>query len=147
MSQAEKVQATLFISDLQGHHETRKPVTEAHVGIWWHNGTRIVGFAQAVTSIQEPRQICDSNLAHADTWDIARKYLSCSDEAEYFSVPRGRILWHKVNAHGIVYHGNATQTPVLQQVARLFGLSKWEARLDVHYLTGDALEEFYSIDE
>ena len=147
MSQSEKWQTTLFVSDLQGHHRILDHVTEIHVGIWWHNETQIVGFAQPAESIQEPSQLCDSNLAHADIWDVARKHLSCSDAAEYFSVPRGRILWHRVHHQGIVYHGNASQTGVIKKLARVFGLPKWKAQMDVHYLTGDALEEYYSIDE
>jgi hypothetical protein len=44
---------------------------------------------------------------------------------------------------GILYHGNATSAVVLKQLARLYGLRRWEAQIDSHYLTGEALEEFY----
>ena len=117
-----------------------------HIGIWWHNDTRLVAFLQSIAEIKEPGNLIDSELTHDSCWDMARMQLSCREETEYFDIPRGRIVWDTVHQSGVLYHGNATPPTVFRELARLFRLPRWDARLDVHYLTGEALEAFYSID-
>lgn len=115
-----------------------------YVGIWWHDTKRIVTFLQSITEFQEQiGHLLDSDLSHDSVWDMARNELSCSLESEYFDIPRGRILWHTVHAAGVVYHGNSTPAAVFKELARIYRLPRWELRLDEHYLTGEALEDFY----
>jgi len=148
MPQAQSWNSRLFLSDLNGFHEIKNPRTSGiHVGIWWHNGNRLVGYAQLVSEIEGSGSLIDSNLTHANVWNIARRELSCPSEREYFAIPRGRVLWHTVRGLGILYHGNATSTETLRELARLFGLPQWEGHLDDHYLTGDALDELFCQEE
>lgn len=135
------------------HHESGvfNRVTPAraygfHVGIWWHNDRRMVAFRQSVSEIENTEHLVDSDLTHDSAWETARRELHCPASVEYFQIPRGRILWDTVHQAGIVYHGNSTPEVVFKELARLYGLPRWEARLDEHYLTGEALEEFYRLE-
>ncbi len=117
-----------------------------HVGIWWQNDQQLVAFRQPVTEIETTGHLVDSDLTHDSAWETARWELLPPPTVEYFQIPRGRILWDTVHRAGIVYHGNSTPEAVFKELARLYGLPRWEARLDEHYLTGDALEEFYRLE-
>ena len=117
-----------------------------HVGIWWHDGERLVAFLQSISEIKAVGHLIDSDLSHDAVWETARQELTGNENAEYFDIPRGRIVWDTVHCAGILYHGNATPTEVFEELARLFRLPRWEARLDEHYLTGEALEEFYRLE-
>jgi hypothetical protein len=117
-----------------------------HVGIWWHSNQRLVAFLQSIREIGTATQLVDSDLTHDSAWDTARRELHCPTTAEYFEIPRGRILWDPVHRAGILYHGNSTPEMVFKKLASLYGFPRWEARLDEHYLTGEALEEFYRLE-
>ena len=117
-----------------------------HVGIWWQNDQQLVAFRQPVTEIATTGHLVDSDLTHDSAWETARWELLPPPTVEYFQIPRGRILWDTVHRSGIVYHGNSTSEAVFKELARLYGLPRWEARLDEHYLTGEALEEFYRLE-
>jgi DNA polymerase III alpha subunit len=58
----------------------------------------------------------------------------------------GTIRSHGVHAAGVVYHGNSTPAAVFKELARIYRLPRWELRLDEHYLTGEALEDFYRLE-
>ena len=117
-----------------------------HVGIWWHNDQRMVAFRQMVAQIETTGHLVDSDMTHDSAWETARCELHYPATVEYFQIPRGRILWDSVHRAGIVYHGNSTSEVDFNELARLYGLPRWEARLDEHYLTGEALEEFYRLE-
>lgn len=144
MPRAQNRKSTLFVITDCGWCEVDQSKTEIHVGIWWHNGQQLIGFAQPVSALQKPRGLIDSDLSHTDAWDMARRQLSCPNDVEYFVIPRGRILWNADRDRGVLYHGNATPARVLTMLAKLFGLPKWETRLDDHYLTGNASDECFS---
>ena len=137
----------LFLYDEQKLKRiTRTQAPGFHVGIWWHDDERLVAFLQSISEIKAVGHLIDSDLAHDAVWEIARHELTGHENAEYFDIPRGRIVWDTVHCSGILYHGNATPTEVFEELARLFRLPRWEARLDEHYLTGEALEEFYRLE-
>ena len=139
--------SVLFLYDEQKLTRiTRIQAPGFHVGIWWHDDERLVAFLQSISEIKPVGQLIDSDLSHDSAWETARHELSCREESEYFDIPRGRIVWDTVHCSGILYHGNATAADVLQELAKLFRLPRWEARLDEHYLTGEALETFYGLD-
>ncbi len=140
MPRSEIRKATLFVTTDDEWYEADQSKTEIHVGIWWHLGQKLIGFAQPISAFRKPKGLIDSDLSHADAWDMARRQLSCPSDVEYFAIPRGRILWHAHREMGVLYHGNATPTGVLSMVAKLFGLPRWEANSDEHYLVGDALD-------
>lgn len=147
MKQRRKWKANLVLFE----QESCKPVERIlgpgfHVGIWWHDAELIVAFLQPVSENDNQKHWIDSDLSHDSAWDIARKLLAWPSETEYFQVPRGRVVWDFNLRSGIFYHGNATPVDVFEKLAELFQLPRWEARLDEHYLTGDALEEFYGLE-
>ncbi len=117
-----------------------------HVGIWWHDTERLVAFLQPITEIKAAGHLIDSDLSHDVCWETARQEFHRHVTGEYFDLPRGRIVWDTLHAAELFYHGNATPREVFEELARLYGLPRWEARLDEHYLTGDALEEFYRLE-
>ena len=114
------------------------------VGIWWHNDERIVAIAQTLQSFAAKRQIVDCNLCHVHEWPLVAKMLNQSLSADYFIVPRGRVLFDRRREMGFIYHGNSTRQSQLQRIAKLFGLSEWEAAIDDHYLMGNAADELFS---
>lgn len=118
-----------------------------HAGIWWHNDKQLVAFRQPVSDIEATWHLIDSDLSHDSVWDIARRELHCPPTAEYFQIPRGRILWDTVHRAGIVYHGNSTPEVIVKELARFYGLPRWEARLDEHYLTGEALKDYFTFED
>lgn len=137
----------LFLYDEQKLKRiTRTQAPGFHVGIWWHDDERLVAFLQSISEIKAVGHLIDSDLSHDAVWETARHELTDHEDAEYFEILRGRIVWDTVHCSGILYHGNATPTEVFEELATLFRLPRWEARLDEHYLTGEALEEFYRLE-
>ncbi|WLD13542.1 hypothetical protein [Planctellipticum variicoloris] len=124
----------------------RTPDYGFHVGVWWQDDERVVAFLQSIAEIKATGYLIDSDLSHDSAWETARRELSCAEATEFFDVPRGRILWDTAHQAGIIYHGNSTPAEVFDDLARLYRLPRWQARLDEHYLTGEALEEFYRLD-
>jgi hypothetical protein len=57
------------------------------------------------------------------------------------------VLFDAGRQRGMIYHGNSPPREVLKQLADVFGFPHWEDRLDEHYLTGDALERFFSLED
>lgn len=125
---------------------TGTPPVGFYVGIWWHDDERLVAFLQSISEIKAVGHLIDSDLCHNSVWETAHHELGGYENAEYFDIPRGRIVWDTVHCSGILYHGNATPTEAFEELARLFRLPRLEARLDEHYLTGEALETFYNLD-
>ena len=72
--------------------------------------------------------------------------LGASPEDEYFSIPRGRVLYDPRNRKSIIYHGNRTDKTRLALVASEFALKKWDARKDGHYMMGSAADQFFDED-
>lgn len=66
--------------------------------------------------------------------------------AEYFDVPRGRVLWSPAKQISIIYHGNATPPDRLQRIAQTFQLEGWIAQTDIHYMIGDVVDTYFSED-
>ena len=75
---------------------------------------------------------------------MVAKMLNQSLSADYFIVPRGRVLFDRQREMGFIYHGNSTGQSQLQRIAKLFGLSDWESAIDDHYLMGNAADELFS---
>ena len=86
----------------------------------------------------------DSDLSHADEWPPIAHYFNKTPEVDYFVIPRGRVLFDRDQGIGILYHGNATGDNRLREIAARFGLAVWQARIDEHYLMGDAIDDLFS---
>ena len=62
---------------------------------------------------------------------------------EYFSIPRGRVLWSPAKQSSIIYHGNSTNPERLDKIANVFHLGEWESRTDIHYMMGDSIDHLF----
>ena len=113
------------------------------IGIWWDNGSHIVAFPHLPGESDRATGLCDSDDAHNDLWPDAAIRLGLTDSEEYFSVPRGRVLWSPSKKTSIIYHGNATSTDRLEKIAVMFSLTEWEPRTDIHYMMGDAISDLF----
>jgi len=116
---------------------------EPQIGIWWDNGKTIVAFPHDPGPPIQDTGLCDSEDNHNDLWpEVAMRYKAGEDD-EYFSIPRGRVLWDPVRLQSIIYHGNGTDVQRLQEIAAVFKLSNWTARADIHYTMGNAADRFF----
>ena len=105
-----------------------------------------MAFLQSTVAIEANEHLIDSELFHNSAWEYARQELSSCDMAKYFQIPHGRVAWDTMKHVGILYHGNSTPVPIFNELARIFRLPRWEARLNEDYLTGEALYDFYRLD-
>lgn len=113
------------------------------IGIWWDDGKKIVAFPQEPGRASQITGLCDSDDSHNELWpEVAMRYNADEDD-EYFSIPRGRVLWNPVKLQSIIYHGNATNAERLQEIAKVFNLTDWTARADIHYMMGNAADHAF----
>jgi hypothetical protein len=117
-----------------------------NIGIWWDNGRQIIAFTVLSGSPDPVTGLCDSDDSHNDCWPEAAMQLGASPDDEYFSIPRGRVLYDPKNRTSIIYHGNRTDETRLALVATKFDLKKWEAKKDGHYMMGSAADLFFDED-
>ena len=68
---------------------------------------------------------------------------NASEDDEYFSIPRGRVLWDPVNLQSIVCHGNETSATRLKEIAAFFKLTDWTAQTDIHHMMGNAADHAF----
>ena len=120
--------------------------TQPNIGIWWDNGRTIASFMHLPKKSERETGLCDSEYNHNDLWPDAALQLRERSEAEYFSVPRGRVLWDPQKKVSIIYHGNATNTDRLKKIAEKFGLKKWISQQDIHYAMGNEADELFEDD-
>jgi len=113
------------------------------IGIWWDDGTRIVTFRVAVEAVEAGERFCDSGDSHDGCWPIAASQMGISPQEEYFSVPRGRVIYDRLRQTAIIYHGNQTTRSRLALIAAEFQLERWESQLDTHYLIGSEVDQLF----
>lgn len=115
------------------------------IGIWWDNGEKIVAFPHPPGDRCHETGWCDSEDSHNDLWPEAAMQFSAGIDDEYFSIPRGRVLWNPVTRKSVIYHGNATSAERLREIAKVFKLTDWTSRTDTHYMTGSAADREFDI--
>ena len=123
-----------FFEAFQKTLKTEKPF----VGIFWFfyglplfvHAVHIsegLHYDKAITGIKD----------HADYWEenAGSKYLPEPLKNEYFSIPRGRVVYHENTDTFTVYHGNNMTKQDLQEVAAVFCLPKSKTKFekDIHY--------------
>ena len=113
------------------------------IGIWWDNGQAIVAFSVPVGRPDPESGLCDSDASHNDYWPEAAMQLGATLVDEYFSIPRGRVMYDPGRDKAIIYHGNRTDATRLALIAAKFELRNWEARLDGHYMMGSAADRYF----
>jgi len=116
---------------------------EPQIGIWWDDGSQIVAYPHGPGEADRATGLCDSDDAHNDSWPDAAMRFGLTDFEEYFSIPRGRVLWSPAKQTSIIYHGNATTPQRLKEIAAEFSLKTWESRTDIHYMMGDAIGDLF----
>lgn len=116
---------------------------EPQIGIWWDTGSQIVAFPHSPSEADSTTGLCDSDDAHNDLWPDAAMQFGLTEFAEYFSVPRGRVLWSPSKRISIIYHGNATTVGRLDEIAKVFRLGQWESRTDMHYMMGRSVDDLF----
>ncbi|TWU38693.1 hypothetical protein Q31b_37710 [Novipirellula aureliae] len=116
---------------------------QPQIGIWWDNGTQIVAFPHSPGNADSATGLCDSDDAHNDLWPDAAMQFGLTDFEEYFSVPRGRVLWSPIKQTSIIYHGNETTTDRLDEIAKVFRLGEWDSRTDMHYMMGSSVDDLF----
>lgn len=116
------------------------------VGIWWDDGTGQAVLAHSPTENATGDLLVDSNLKHVSEWPRVCKQFGKSAGDEYFSIPRGRVVYDRQHDRGIIYHGPATSPDRLQLIAEEFHLEDWISRLDEHYFTGADADRLFEED-
>ena len=123
--------------------ERATEMTSPLIGIWWDDGSQIVPFHHLPDENNVQAGYCDSDFAHNDFWPQAKMQFGLDEWAEYFSVPRGRVLWSPAKQTSVIYHGNATSPDRLEKIADTFKLGNWNAKTDIHYTIGNAVDDFF----
>ena len=111
---------------------------EPFVGIFWFfYGLPVFVHAVHISEGQHYDKAITGIKDHADYWEenSGRKYLPEHLQREYFSIPRGRVVFHENTDEFTVYHGNNMSKQELQEVATIFCLPKAKTRYeqDIHY--------------
>lgn len=113
------------------------------VGIFWfYNGLPI--FVHAVPLDEGARydKAITGTKDHAEYWDELGKgschlnVLPPKLREEYFSIPRGRVVYHEDTQLFTIYHGNNLSERDLQKVAAVFcvpSLKHVRFEKDIHY--------------
>ncbi len=116
------------------------------IGIWWDDGKIIVALAHSPTENASSGPLIDSELNHFEQWPEVAARFRLTEDDEYFSVPRGRVLLRRKAGEGIIYHGNATNLTRLRKIAAAFGLTKWTAQRNEHYDMGPEADALFDED-
>ncbi len=112
-------------------------MNQPQVGIWWDDGETLVALTHPFTeNVACVGGRIDSDLAHIDEWPNVARNFGMTEDDEYFSVPRGRVLLVANTPFGLIFHGSATGPSRLAVIAHRFALTDWKAEIDTHYLTG-----------
>lgn len=122
-----------------------------NIGIFWLYKEKVFGRASHVSAGEENCPgLLDSPRNHADVWDDDRTLLADFPELygkEYFSIPRGRVLWNEAGQHAIVYMDATLFSDRCKElIVDFFGLNgcevKWKK--DMHYTTSpEGLAEIF----
>lgn len=125
------------IKSMLGHDEREL----AEVGIFWFYRGKLV-FKDAVPVAQGVSygEAITGRRDHAEFWDELYgagelgRLPECLRE-EYFSLPRGRVVYHGDTGQFFVLHGNNVCRRDLRTVAKSFNLPKHNTvfELDTHY--------------
>ena len=120
------------------------------VGIWWFYQDEVLFAAPVEVEKGLPYGDCITGLIdHTDFWDK----LEASGEleklppilrSEYFSIPRGRVVFHKDTGRFTILHGGLKKSE-LNKIRKFFCLSKklTDFNTDFHYtLETDSIKAF-----
>ena len=114
------------------------------VGIFWfYQGITLFPHAVPLEKGLPYGNAITGTKDHADYWDSLSSgqlsFLPDSFREEYFSIPRGRVVYHSDTDKFFVYHGNNLKKKDLRLVAEAFCLPKEKTvfEKDLHYCDYD----------
>jgi hypothetical protein len=117
------------------------------IGIWWDDGQKLVAFPEPPNEPDPDTHACDSELSHDEKWiEVADQFGRTPDD-EYYSVPRGRVLWFPRQNLAKILHGSGTSPERLEVIAQYFRLENWRAEPDVHYSFGTEVDSLFENDD
>ena len=129
------------ISNIVPVGSEKNATCDPFVGIFWLYAHRLV-FTHAVPLADGLRygDAVTGRKDHADYWEelllqVKLNILPMELREEYFSIPRGRVVFHTDTQNFYVYHGNNTTKAALRKVATAFHLPKEKTvfEQDTHY--------------
>jgi len=113
-----------------------KEAAEPQIGIFWIYRGQILQFSQPVSQVPPVGGFKDSNYQHSTYWNQMTKMFQELAGKEYFSVPRGRVLF-SINGvyHIILPSKEASNTILCARIMRNFSLprNKTVVETDMHY--------------
>ena len=107
------------------------------VGIFWfYDGSPVFVHAVPVKEGLRYDKAITGIKDHADYWEELKSkgqlgILPENLREEYFSIPRGRVVYHEDTGFFTVYHGNNLKKRDLQKVAAVFCLPKDKTRAGI----------------
>lgn len=121
------------------------------VGVFWCINGHIYGERESLKVTDHAVEgMVDSHLEHWRIWDAPNQMFEagiCREDHEYFSFPRGRVLYDVRALKYVVYCDQVLMNPnAKKQIANFFGIAVREAiwRRDIHYSTdGEAIRGFF----
>lgn len=124
------------------------------VGIFWFFKGTVIGHFVPIPDGQEYcAGLIDSPMNHSDSWDEDRALLTDFPKLrgqEYFRIPRGRVVWNKIDQYAIVYMDSTLFNDSTKALIRsFFELNCCEVhwKKDSHYTTDpDALDVLFDND-
>jgi hypothetical protein len=138
-----KCETIILDLNLKAKQSSATSPADPMVGIWWASERKLVGLTQPAEAAEISGDFLDSPLQHIKEWSKVAAEFGYRAKDEYFLVPRGRVLLRAKSRHGVIYHGNATNTETLATIARVFGLNEWTCSRDEHYLFGAEADELF----
>lgn len=108
------------------------------VGIWWFYNDTVLLSDPIETDKGNVYGDCITGLTdHADFWDLAIKNnklesLPSAAFIEYFSIPRGRVVYHKDTGRYTILHGGLSKRN-LNKIRKHFGLKAEETDYDTDF--------------
>ena len=141
---AERALSAAEYRDLEAERKKRRRrrPREPEVGIWWDDGKKLVVLSNPVSTAERTSRWLNGSWDHWRAWPAIASVYDRTDEDEYCSVPRGRVVYDVKNQLPVIYHGTATTPGRLKRIAAQFNLESWQASLDEHYESSVPDHEF-----
>lgn len=112
------------------------------IGVFWIHQGVVLGRALLLSGGEEGMPgLLDSPDTHVDLWERQPGLIKLPlplRRSEYFSIPRGRVLWDRKQNRSIVYMDSELFSPdIKMKIMVFFGLEGCEVswKTDSHYTT------------
>ena len=110
---------------------------KSKVGIYWYFDSKLIVYAEDVTSVKPVEDFADVEMSHYEFWETVKLKYSDLRTYEYEEIPRGRIVMNSESNEFIVYGSSKViENPSFRKlVFREFQLDQGQTRFkqDFHY--------------